>query len=85
MTFPSDLYDALRFSAVTSELIMLRVLKFELRLTLPQAYLSRLISRCLPPDAQPSDTELTNTTLYRWTQAKIVQTYLLLLDIVDIG
>ena len=48
LTFPSDLYDTLRFSAVTSELIVLRILKFELRVTLPQTYLPRLISRCLP-------------------------------------
>ena len=73
LTFPSDLYDALRFSTVTSELIMLRVLKFELRVTLPQTYLLRLIPRCLPPDDNRSEDELKQTTIYRWTQNKIVQ------------
>src|SRR5277367_811824 len=75
LTFPSDLYDALRFSTVTSELIMLRILKFELRVTLPQSYLPRLISRCLPPNDQPTDVELKQTTLYRRAQGKIVQAY----------
>jgi hypothetical protein len=75
LTFPSDLYDSLRYSTVTSELILLRILKFELRILLPQAYLPRLISRVLPPDDQPSDTELKETTLYRRTHAKIVQAY----------
>lgn len=54
---------------------MLRVLKFELRVTLPQTYLPRLISRCLPPGDQPTDTELRQTTLYRWSQGKIVHAY----------
>jgi hypothetical protein len=76
LTFPSDLYDALRFSTVTSELIMLRILKFELRVTLPQSYLPRLIPRCLPPEDQPSDEELKQTTLYRWTTGKIVHAYI---------
>jgi len=75
LTFPSDLYDALRFSTVTSELIVLRILKFELRVTLPQTYLPRLISRCLPPENQPSEEELKQTTLYRRTQGKIVHAY----------
>lgn len=73
LTFPSDLYDSLRFSAVTSELIVLRVLKFELRVTLPQSYVARLIVRCLPSQDQPTDKELKQSTLYRWTEAKIVQ------------
>jgi hypothetical protein len=73
LTFPSDLYDSLRYSTVTSELILLRILKFELRILLPQAYLPRLISRVLPPDDQPSETELKETALYRRTHAKIVQ------------
>ena len=76
LTFPSDVYDALRFSTVTSELIILRVLKFELRVTLPQTYLPRLVPRCFPPDeVAPSDAELKQTTLYRLTGAKIVHAY----------
>jgi len=76
LTFPSDLYDALRFSTVTSELILLRILKFELRVTLPQNYLPRLIPRCLlADDPLPSEKELRQTTLYRLTQAKIVHAY----------
>jgi hypothetical protein len=75
LTFPSDLYDALRFSTVTSELIMLRILKFELRVTLPQVYLPRLIPRCLSAEEQSTDEELQQTTLYRQTQAKIVRAY----------
>ena len=76
LTFPSDLYDALRFSTVTSELIILRILKFELRVMLPQTYLPRLIPRCLPAeDPQPSEKELRQTTLYRLTHTKIVHAY----------
>lgn len=52
---------------------MLRILKFEVRITLPQVYLPRLILRCLPEEEQPLENELRETTLYRWTQAKIVQ------------
>jgi hypothetical protein len=80
LTFPSDLYDALRFSTVTTELIVLRILKFELRITLPQTYLPRLIGRCLPPDDQPSDEELKQTTLYRRTQGKIVHAYVHIIE-----
>ena len=72
LTFPSDLYDSLRFSTVTSELIVLRILKFELRVTLPQSYLSRLIMRCLPPEEQPVEAELKQSTLYRWSHGKIM-------------
>ena len=73
LTFPSDTYDALRFSTVTSELILLRILKFEVRITLPQIYLPRLIPRCLPSNIDPLiDSELRQTTLYRGTQAKIM-------------
>ena len=84
LTFPSDLYDALRFSTVTSELIVLRILKFELRVTLPQTYLPRLISRCLPPNEQPFDEELKQTTLYRRTQGKIVNAYVHVVEDVDV-
>jgi len=51
---------------------MLRILKFELRVTLPQEYLPRLIPRCLSAEEPPTDEELRKTTLYRRTQAKIV-------------
>lgn len=51
---------------------MLRILKFELRVTLPQEYLPRLIPRFLLAEEQPTETELRQTTLYRRTQGKIV-------------
>lgn len=72
LTFPSDLYDALRFSTVTSELILLRILKFEVRISLPQTYLPRLIPRCLARTGILIDSELRQTSLYRGTQAKIM-------------
>jgi hypothetical protein len=75
LTFPSDLYDSLRYSTVTSELIVLRVLKFEVRVTLPQVFLARLVSRNLAADSQLSDEELRGTTMYKWTECKIVQAY----------
>src|SRR5579871_6203079 len=75
LTFPSDLYDSLRYSTVTSELVLLRIHRFELRVTLPQVYLPRLVVRCLPSDDQPSEEELRQTTLYRWTETKIVHAY----------
>jgi hypothetical protein len=54
---------------------MMRILKFELRVTLPQVYLPRLIPRCLSAEEQSTDEELQQTTLYRQTQAKIVRSY----------
>lgn len=57
---------------------MLRVLKFELRVTLPQVYLPRLVSRCLPSEGQPTEEELKETTLYTWAAQKIVQVSVIL-------
>ncbi|KAI5852582.1 hypothetical protein DFP73DRAFT_589660 [Morchella snyderi] len=54
LTFPSPRYDALRSTLVTAELLLLRVLRFELRVTLPYEYLPRLLERALTlalPDA----------------------------------
>jgi hypothetical protein len=45
LTFPSVLYDSLRATLVQSELIVLRVLKFELRLVLPFEFLPRYLDR----------------------------------------
>ncbi|RPA86969.1 hypothetical protein BJ508DRAFT_410565 [Ascobolus immersus RN42] len=47
LTFPSYKYDNLRDTLVNSELIMLRVLKFDLLLPLPYQYLEKYLSRVL--------------------------------------
>ncbi|OCL06149.1 hypothetical protein AOQ84DRAFT_83055 [Glonium stellatum] len=47
LTFPSSLYDSLRTTLVQAELILLRVLKFELRLALPLDFLPRYLDRTI--------------------------------------
>ncbi|MCJ1362966.1 Cyclin- protein fam58a [Acarospora aff. strigata] len=47
LTFPSSLYDSLRATVVQAELVVLRVLKFELRLPLPFEYLPRYLDRTI--------------------------------------
>ncbi|KAL7271628.1 hypothetical protein RUND412_005604 [Rhizina undulata] len=47
LSFPSPLYDSLRSTLVAAELILLRVLKFELRVTLPYEFLPRLLEKVL--------------------------------------
>lgn len=43
LTYPSELYDELRASLVNAELILLRILKFELRIPTPFEYLDDLL------------------------------------------
>lgn len=43
LTFPSELYDTLRSSLVSTELVLLRILKFELRLATPVEFLDDLL------------------------------------------
>ncbi|KAH0544850.1 hypothetical protein FGG08_001079 [Glutinoglossum americanum] len=45
LTFPSELYDSLRATIVQAELMLLRVLKFELRIPLPFEFLPRYLDR----------------------------------------
>ncbi|KAI9777348.1 MAG: Cyclin- protein fam58a [Geoglossum umbratile] len=47
LTFPSELYDTLRATIVQAELMLLRVLKFELRIPLPFEFLPRYLDRTL--------------------------------------
>lgn len=47
LTFPSSLYDSLRATLVQAELILLRILKFELRLALPLDSLPRYLDRTI--------------------------------------
>ncbi|KAI5855799.1 hypothetical protein BZA05DRAFT_332927 [Tricharina praecox] len=47
LTFPSTLYDALRATLVTAELILLRVLRFDIRLPQPLDYVPRFLSKAL--------------------------------------
>ena len=47
LTVPSRLYDDLRATLVQAELVLLRVLGFELRLPLPLDYLARYLERAL--------------------------------------
>jgi hypothetical protein len=50
LTFPSALYDALRGTLVTAELILLRTLRFDIRLPLPHDYLPRMLEKTLTLD-----------------------------------
>ncbi|KAG4303841.1 hypothetical protein PORY_002770 [Pneumocystis oryctolagi] len=43
LTFPSEFYDSLRDSIVNAELILLRVLKFDLKIILPFSYLTKAL------------------------------------------
>ncbi|RPB13502.1 hypothetical protein P167DRAFT_486168 [Morchella conica CCBAS932] len=85
LTFPSPLYDALRSTLVTAELLLLRVLRFELRLPLPYEYLPRLLERALtlsdPPSAEEERLEcrvvdLKDTALGRavWVKVGVAMT-----------
>ena len=47
LTFPSALYDTLRATLVQAEMILLRVLGFELRPPLPMDYMPRYLERAL--------------------------------------
>lgn len=47
LAIPSPAYDALRATLVSAELLLLRVLGFELRLPLPLDFLDRYVSRAL--------------------------------------
>jgi hypothetical protein len=47
LTFPSELYDTLRATIVQAELMLLLVLKFELRIPLPFEFLPRYLDRTL--------------------------------------
>ena len=49
LTVPSRLYDDLRATLVQAELVLLRVLGFELRLPLPLDYLARYLERAMQP------------------------------------
>lgn len=45
LTVPSEIYDTLRTTVVQAELMLLRVLGFELRIPLPLEYLPRYLER----------------------------------------
>ena len=47
LSVPSAMYDTLRATLVQAELMLLRVLGFELRLPLPLDYLSRYLDRAM--------------------------------------
>lgn len=47
LTVPSELYDTLRATVVQAELVLLRVLGFELRIPLPFDYLPRYLERAM--------------------------------------
>ena len=55
LTIPSILYDNLRATLVQAELLLLRVLGFELRLPLPLDYVPRYLHRALQPYLDVSD------------------------------
>ncbi|KAI5799983.1 hypothetical protein EDC01DRAFT_612759 [Geopyxis carbonaria] len=50
LVFPSVLYDSLRLTLVDAELLLLRILKFDIRLTLPYEYLPRVLEKILSPN-----------------------------------
>ena len=47
LTVPSEMYDTLRATLVQAELILLRILGFELRIPLPLDYLPRYLERAI--------------------------------------
>ena len=55
LTVPSQTYDTLRATLVQAELILLRVLGFELRLPLPLDYLPRYLERAMEDAAKAGE------------------------------
>lgn len=55
LTVPSERYDFLRATLVQAELMLLRVLDFELRVPLPLDYLPRYLERTLEPVASAGE------------------------------
>lgn len=55
LTVPSQTYDTLRATLVQAELILLRVLGFELRLPLPLDYLPRYLERAMEDAAEAGE------------------------------
>jgi hypothetical protein len=55
LTVPSQTYDTLRATLVQAELIVLRVLGFELRLPLPLDYLPRYLERAMEDVAKAGE------------------------------
>ena len=63
LTFPSPLYDSLRSTVVAAELLLLRVLRFDLRVPLPYDFLPRFLEKVLPPVATPGEEECAETKI----------------------
>ncbi|KAG0643978.1 hypothetical protein HOY80DRAFT_879288 [Tuber brumale] len=63
LTFPSPLYDSLRSTIVAAELLLLRVLRFDLRVPLPYDFLPRFLEKVLPPVATPAEEECAETKI----------------------
>lgn len=55
LIIPSPAYDALRATLVSAELLLLRVLGFELRFPLPLDFLDRYVSRALEGVAEAGE------------------------------
>ena len=55
LVIPSVAYDSLRATLVQAELILLRILGFELRISLPLDYLPRYIERAMEDVADASE------------------------------
>ncbi|CCJ30123.1 unnamed protein product [Pneumocystis jirovecii] len=79
LTFPSEFYDSLRDSVVNAELILLRVLKFDIKIILPFSYLTKALhltlttwhSETTDPTLQ-KEKYLINTAIGRYARCRIM-------------
>ncbi|KAG5520128.1 hypothetical protein PMAC_001204 [Pneumocystis sp. 'macacae'] len=79
LTFPSEFYDSLRDSVVNAELILLRVLKFDIKIMLPFSYLTKALHLTLTvwhsettDPALQKETYLVNTAIGRYARCCIM-------------
>ncbi|KTW30601.1 hypothetical protein T552_00318 [Pneumocystis carinii B80] len=61
LTFPSEFYDSLRDSVVDAELLLLRIVKFDLRIILPFSYLEKALNLTLTA----LEVEITESNLHK--------------------
>ncbi|QSL64051.1 hypothetical protein MERGE_000206 [Pneumocystis wakefieldiae] len=84
LTFPSEFYDSLRDSIVNAELLLLRVVKFDLRIILPFSYLEKALNLTLATwetetteSTLNKDACLMNTSLGRYVRCCIMDAYII--------
>ncbi|EPS44883.1 hypothetical protein H072_1120 [Dactylellina haptotyla CBS 200.50] len=73
---PSHLYDTLRATIVTSELYLLRILKFELRIPLPHEYIPRVLDTALSIIPGEELSSISTEKMEEDKISRVVDTYL---------